>query len=85
MLRDAEWNVVDSMAFADHHRYTHHDLEAISAKLKASSAEVVFTTDKDAVRLESFSALPFPAYRVPLVVAFEPPDVLFASVRAVLK
>jgi tetraacyldisaccharide 4'-kinase len=85
MLRDAGWHVADSMAFADHHRYTAKDLAAIGAKLKASGADVVFTTDKDAVRLERFAPLPFPACRVPLTVQFDPSDVLLAAVMAVLR
>ena len=82
-LRDAGHNVVESMTFADHHRYSAKDLEAIEAKLKNSGAEAVFTTDKDAVRLEGMSPS-FPLYRVPLVVEFDPADALFGSVRAVL-
>lgn len=84
MLRDAGWNVVDAMAFPDHHRYTATDLQAIEAKMTSSGADSVFTTDKDAVRLEPL-APPFTVYRVPLVVRFDPPDTLFASARAVLR
>jgi tetraacyldisaccharide 4'-kinase len=84
MLRDAGWNVVDTMAFNDHHRYTAKDIAAVGAKMKAANADVVFTTDKDAVRLESL-ALPFDAYRVPLQVQFDPPDALMASVLAALR
>jgi tetraacyldisaccharide 4'-kinase len=80
MLRDAGWTVVDSMTFPDHHRYTAEDLAAIEAKRQSSGAEVVFTTDKDAVRLGAYDA-----YRVPLAVQFDPPDALFASVMAVLQ
>jgi tetraacyldisaccharide 4'-kinase len=82
MLRDAGWNVVESMAFADHHRYTPRDVTAIDAKLKSSGADVVFTTDKDAVRL---GAVTFPVCRVPLIVQFDPPDSLFASAMAVVR
>ena len=32
-LRDGGWNVVDSMTFADHHRYSPKDLEAIASKM----------------------------------------------------
>ena len=81
MLRDAGWNVVESMVFPDHHRYTANDVSAIDAKLKASGADAVFTTDKDAVRLEPLTPR-VPIYRVPLVVRFDPPDMLFASVMA---
>ena len=84
MLRDAGWNVVESLAFPDHHRYTAKDIAAIDAKMKSANADVVFTTDKDAVRLESLT-LPFEAYRVPLQVQFDPPDALMASVMAVLR
>jgi tetraacyldisaccharide 4'-kinase len=81
MLKDAGWNVVDSMAFGDHHRYTATDVQAIEARMKASGADAVFTTDKDAVRL----AAPFAACRVPLVVQFDPPDSLFSSVMAAVR
>jgi tetraacyldisaccharide 4'-kinase len=82
MLREAGWNVVDAMAFGDHHRYSANDVAAIDAKLKASGADAVFTTEKDAVRLEARGPLPFNAYRVPLVVQFDPPDTLLAAVMA---
>ena len=78
-LKQAGRNVVETMGFADHHRYSSADIAAIDAKVKASGATAVFTTDKDAVRLEHFT-LPFAAYRVPLTIAFEPPDTLFESV-----
>src|SRR5688500_16774174 len=51
-LKAADWNVVDSMTFPDHHRYTTADVAAIGARIKSANADVVFTTDKDAVRLE---------------------------------
>lgn len=82
-LKESGWNVVDTMAFPDHHRYTAKDIAAIDAKLTASGANVVFTTEKDAVRLEGLS-LPFAACRVPLVVQFDPPEALFQSAMAVL-
>ena len=47
-------------------------------------ATCVYTTDKDAVRFEALGPLPFPIFRVPLLVEFDPPDVMFESVRAVL-
>ncbi len=83
-LKDAGWNVVDSLTFRDHHRYTAADVGAIVAKASACGADAVFTTDKDAVRFESFGALPFALFRVPLIVSFDPPDPLFATVKAVL-
>ena len=82
-LKQAGYTVAAEMTFPDHHRYSPADVTAIEAKMKASGADTIVTTDKDAVRLETL-ALPMPAYRVPLTVTFDPPDVLLASIRAVL-
>jgi tetraacyldisaccharide 4'-kinase len=82
-LKTGGWNLADTIAFPDHHRYAAKDIAAIDAKVKSSGAEAVFTTDKDAVRLEGLS-LSFAAFRVPLVVQFDPPDALFQSAIAVL-
>ena len=75
------YDVAGTLAFADHHRYTAADVAAIDAKMKSASADIVLTTDKDAVRLEGLP-LSFAAYRVPLHVAFDPPEALMASVMA---
>jgi tetraacyldisaccharide 4'-kinase len=82
-LRDGGWNVVDTLTFADHHRYSQKDLDAIASKMTKAGAGAVFTTDKDAVRF-SLLTPSFPLYRVPLEVEFDPPRVLFESVKAVL-
>jgi tetraacyldisaccharide 4'-kinase len=84
-LKDAGWNVVDAMAFQDHHRYSPKDLSAIAARMSTTGATAVFTTDKDAVRFEALGALPFALYRVPMHVTFDPAEALFGSVRAVLQ
>ncbi len=81
-LKSSGRNVLDTLAFPDHHRYSAKDIATIDAKLKSSGADAVFTTDKDAVRLEGLP-LPFAAYRVPLVVQFDPLDALFQSALAV--
>ena len=83
-LRDSGWTIADSVLFPDHHRYTRADVERLTIRMQQSGAAAVFTTDKDAVRFEAIGALPFPLYRVPLVVTFEPAEALFESVRAVL-
>jgi len=83
-LKESGLDVTDAMAFPDHHRYSEADVEKIAGRMKKSGAEAVFTTDKDAVRFEALGALPFPLYRVPLVVTFEPADALFQSVQAAL-
>jgi len=85
-LKDDGWNVVDAMRFADHHRYTPADSASIANRAAAAAATAVFTTDKDAVRLEAVAeaALQTRLYRVPLHLEFDPPGVLFESVGAVL-
>jgi len=82
-LRDGGWNVVEVMAFGDHHRYSLKDLIAIESKMRSAGADAVFTTDKDAVRVESLTPS-FPIYRVPLIIEFDPPAALFESVKAVV-
>ncbi len=72
------------MTFKDHHPYSAGDVAAIAAKMQSAGADAVFTTDKDAVRFEALGAMPFPLYRVPLEVQFDPADALFASIKAVI-
>ena len=75
------YDVAGTLAFADHHRYTAADVAGIDARMKSVNADVVLTTDKDPLRLKALP-LSFAAYRVPLQVAFDPPDALMASVMA---
>ncbi len=83
-LREAGWNVVETMAFPDHYRYSGRDVEAIAMKVQGSGAHAVFTTGKDAVRFEKLPT-PFLLYQVPLSIEFDPPTALFESVKAVLE
>ncbi len=69
-------------SFPDHHRYSNRDLDQIEKARAAAGADAVFTTDKDAVRFEAFASLPFALYRVPQTLTFDPPDGLFAAIRA---
>lgn len=84
-LKEAGWNVVDAMTFADHHHYSQGDVAVIASTVQKSGATAVFTTDKDAVRFEALGELPFALYRVPLKIAFDPADALFGSITAVLQ
>lgn len=43
--------IADSIQFEDHHWFTDSDLETIEARLKASEADFILTTEKDLVRL----------------------------------
>lgn len=84
MLRDAGHDVMETISFPDHHRYTPADLIRIQNKASEVGASVVLTTEKDAVRFDALGALPFELRPVPLTLQFDPPDVLFESVRSVL-
>jgi tetraacyldisaccharide 4'-kinase len=84
MLREAGYDVLETITFPDHYRYTSGDLIRIQNRASEVGASGVLTTEKDAVRLEAMPFLPFPVSQVPLTLQFDPPDVLFDSVRAVL-
>ena len=85
MLRNAGWNTRDAMSLPDHHNYTKADVERIAHKLQQTGATAVLTTEKDAVRFETLGELPFALHAIPLSLQFDPPDVLFDSVRSVLR
>jgi tetraacyldisaccharide 4'-kinase len=60
-VRAGGWNVVGEMTFPDHHWYTAPDLESIARKAASANADVVITTEKDAVRVGAqpgWAALP---------------------------
>jgi tetraacyldisaccharide 4'-kinase len=71
-LRDAGWDVAQTVAFGDHHRYRRRDLDTVAAALHATGAIGVLTTTKDSVRLLPFRPLPVPVAAVPLEVTIEP-------------
>jgi tetraacyldisaccharide 4'-kinase len=50
-LRSIGANVAGQKSFPDHHWYTHQDVAAIKRESQAVQAELVVTTDKDAVKL----------------------------------
>ncbi len=72
------WTVAARLAFADHHRFTRADLDAIVAAAREARAGLVLTTSKDAVRLEPLGPLPMPFAEVPLNVTVEPADAFAA-------
>ena len=69
-LKAEGWEVVRELAFRDHHWFTERDLRSISAAADDTSADIVLTTEKDAVRLDSPVSHAW-AY-LPMEVAIEP-------------
>jgi tetraacyldisaccharide 4'-kinase len=63
---------VDTMAFADHHRYTQQDVDRITARARAVNAAAVLTTEKDAVRLERLDLTGLHVEAIPLTITIEP-------------
>ena len=82
-VRAAGWIVVGEQWFADHHPFTARDIANIATRAANCDAEAVFTTDKDAVRLEALDA-PFPLFRLPITLEFDPPTVLFDRLATLL-
>ena len=60
-LRAAGLDVRGTMSFPDHHRYLPHDLQRIDDAAASSAADLVVTTEKDAVKLERRDIIPIPA------------------------
>jgi tetraacyldisaccharide 4'-kinase len=84
-LREAGYQVLGTRAFPDHHRYTRHDVTAIAEAMRASGAESVATTAKDAIRFEAAGeSLPMPIVTVPMTLAIDGWDDLTACVAAAI-
>ncbi len=73
-LGEQGYDVIRELRFPDHHWYSASDLDRIRTAAQESGADLVVTTEKDAVRVA-----PQPGWAVlPMTVAIEPAD-LFAS------
>jgi tetraacyldisaccharide 4'-kinase len=60
-VREQGFDVVGEMVFPDHHWFTASDLESIARRATSAKAEIVITTEKDAVRIGAkpgWAALP---------------------------
>jgi len=67
-VREQGFDVVGEMAFPDHHWFTAADLAAIARTAASANADVVITTEKDAVRVGSQSGWA----ALPMEVSIEP-------------
>jgi len=69
-LREQGYDLVRTLSFPDHHWFTARDLRRIRAAARAAAADLVVTTEKDAVRMP-----PQPGWAVlPMTAAIEPAD-----------
>jgi tetraacyldisaccharide 4'-kinase len=83
-LRDAGWNVARTLSYSDHHRYNARDISAIADAARSAGAELVVTTEKDAVRLDTLGTLPFTRRAVPMTLELSPKETLFETIDAAL-
>ena len=71
------WNVVDTIRFPDHHRFTNRDLKRLTAAARAADA-IIMITEKDAVRLAADDLGTLAVAAVPLTASIEPAPVFAA-------
>ena len=83
-LGSVGYDVVETMAFTDHHGYTPSDLKTIAARAQALAVDVVMTTEKDLERFRSHAPWTFPLLAVPLRVSVEPADAFQARLGQAL-
>jgi tetraacyldisaccharide 4'-kinase len=74
-LERGGWTLADRLAYADHRPFTARDVATMAARVRATGAAAILTTEKDAVRLLPLRPLGVPAAFVPLTVTIEPADV----------
>jgi tetraacyldisaccharide 4'-kinase len=68
------WDLVQELAFRDHHWFDAADLKRMLATARAANADVILTTEKDAMRLLDLPLAPIPrtfAF-LPMTVSIEP-------------
>lgn len=67
------WEPVKEVAFRDHHWFTGSDLKRILGAARAESADLILTTEKDAMRLLDLPLGPSPPFAyLPMTVSIEP-------------
>jgi tetraacyldisaccharide 4'-kinase len=67
-LRETGATLKSSRRFFDHYRFTAEDLDRVFAEAVAAGAELVITTEKDAVRLAADAKFPLPCYYLRLQI-----------------
>ena len=67
-LRETGANLIYTRRFLDHYRFDQEDLEEVFAEAKAAGVELLITTEKDAVRIESVGSSPVPCYYLRLEI-----------------
>ena len=72
-LREQGYDVARELTFRDHHWFTAADVIRIASAAREAHANLVVTTEKDAVRLEGVPGVPeLPWAVLPMEVSIEP-------------
>ena len=71
---DAGFDLVQTLVFRDHHRYSSRDAARIQAEARMALAQAILTTEKDGVRLQAWLPFEPPLATVPLTLGVEPAD-----------
>jgi tetraacyldisaccharide 4'-kinase len=71
-IASIDGHVTESVAFQDHHRYNDQDVASILSTMKKIKAEIILTTEKDAVKLTAFAGAlsGIPMYALAMSVQF---------------
>jgi len=64
-------SVVGESVFRDHHPYSQQDVDSVTAQAKAAGADLIVTTEKDAVRLQGLDLPAVPIYSTRLEIQSE--------------
>ena len=78
------WELVQELAFRDHYWFDASDLKRMLATARAANADVILTTEKDAMRLLDLPLAPIPrtfAF-LPMTVSIEPSTAFYDFLRA---
>jgi tetraacyldisaccharide 4'-kinase len=70
-LESSGWRLTGRRSFPDHHHYSLREVEDITREARESGAQVILTTEKDAVRLTARDGDP-PIVPIPQEISIEP-------------
>ncbi len=85
-VHDAGISIAGFHRFPDHHRFTENDIHTVLDEAKHYNADVLLTTEKDAIRLQPYKhlfneALPLYAVRISFSIANDDGSVLEKFIR----
>ena len=73
-VRAAGFNLVHTLVFRDHQRYSLRDVMRIQSEARTGRAQAILTTEKDGVRLQAWLPFEPPLATVPLTLGVEPAE-----------